>query len=181
MWLLQHQGQPFIQYYCSPSTAQLAASGTKWDGFIKQSPLFPIAQVHLQGKSLLHAAVAGVTASLGTGYSRVLSLGTSIAGTSDHRCWNCKGSACCESGLQFSGSCELKTRVDKRKSKQGRGGHSSDPNFVSIISPKHNFCLNRVALRNHAKYTTVEQDITTGLSPCSQQGRKRHLQLFNRS
>lgn len=35
MWLLQQQDQPFMQYYCSLSTAHLANSVTNWDRFIK--------------------------------------------------------------------------------------------------------------------------------------------------
>lgn len=179
MHLLQHQDQPLIQYYCSLPTAHPATSVTKWDRFIKQCPLFPTSQVHLQRKPHLHAAVTGITASLGTGSSRVLSLETSSAGISNCPCWSCGSSACCQLGLQFFGSHELRRRVDERKSKQEIKGYNSGPNFVSSVPD--NFCLNRLALRNHARYTTVEWGTTNSFSLCSQQGRKRHLQLFSKS
>ena len=117
----------FLPVHCSPGNF-----GSKTGRIYQSSPLFPTAQVHLQDKSLLHAAVAGITASLGTGSFGVLSSETSSAGTSACCCWICKTSACCQLGPQFSGSCKLKRRVDKRKSKQDRG-YNSDPSFVSSV------------------------------------------------
>lgn len=131
MQLLQHQGWPFIQNSCSLSTAQMATLVTKQDRFIKKSPIFPTAQVHLWGKSPLHAAATGTISSLGTGSSRVLSSGTASAGTYSCCCWSCQRPACCPLGLQFSGSCELRRRVHRRTSNQERRGHNSDSSFLS--------------------------------------------------
>ena len=90
-------------------------------------------QVQLWGEPLLHAAVAEVAASLGTGSARVPSSEMSCAGTSSHRCWSCQRSACCQPGLQFSGSHKLKNRVDERNVKQEIRGYNSDPNFVPSV------------------------------------------------
>lgn len=130
MWLLQQQDQPLTQYCCSLSTAHLATSVTKWDRFIKLSPLFPIAMVHLQGESLLKDADTGITASFGTGSSRVLSLETVSAGTADCRCWSCRSTArCCQVGLQFSGSHELKEELRKKSPSKKKEVRILTPNF----------------------------------------------------
>lgn len=50
--------------HCSPGNF-----GNKMEQ-LYQCPLLPMAQVHVQGKSLLHTAVTGTTASLGKGSSR---------------------------------------------------------------------------------------------------------------